>query len=509
MSRLNVYARNLGAVWVGYAVNLAVMFFMSPFVVHSLGDAAYGIWTLMISITGYLGLAELGMGAALGRHINFHLGRGEVGKVNGVISTALAFFAACGVPLLGIGLLLTVSLGSVFTKIPAELLGPARWAILILVIDLWLSFFRASFVQVLTAHERFDISNAIQIGFILARAVLTLAALSLGRGLLELALIEVACGTVVLAATALAARRVFPALRVGRAWIGRDRFRELFHFGFWSFVGNVAGRLLYWTDSIVIALLLGPADVTAFAIAAMLIFYARTIVHQSTAVLGPQVIQHCAASDWPALQRLFSWGTTFAMTLAIPILVGMIAFGRPFLVLWMGPAYEGSYPVLAILACSQIVALAGSVIGTWVFSGLNRVRLGASVTLVQGLCNLACSVALVLAGLGVVGVALGSLAPRVIFSLLCMGMAMRWIGLGIPEFVRRFASRWVLLAGGFAVICAAVNQLPLPFGWAALVLKVALSVLIYLPAAWLVVPEPDRRRIWRTTFLSKIRRAAA
>ena len=38
MSRARIYARNLTANWVGYAANLAVMFFMSPFVVHTLGD---------------------------------------------------------------------------------------------------------------------------------------------------------------------------------------------------------------------------------------------------------------------------------------------------------------------------------------------------------------------------------------------------------------------------------------------------------------------------------------
>ena len=75
MSRARVYFRNLTANWIGYAVNLVVMFFMSPFVVHTLGNVDYGVWSLMVSLTGYLGLTELGTRAGIGRFINFYLAR--------------------------------------------------------------------------------------------------------------------------------------------------------------------------------------------------------------------------------------------------------------------------------------------------------------------------------------------------------------------------------------------------------------------------------------------------
>ena len=45
MSRARIYARNLFANWVGYGASLLVMFFMSPFVVHTLGDVDYGVWS--------------------------------------------------------------------------------------------------------------------------------------------------------------------------------------------------------------------------------------------------------------------------------------------------------------------------------------------------------------------------------------------------------------------------------------------------------------------------------
>ena len=66
MSRARIYARNLAANWIGYGANLLIVFFMSPLVVHTLGDVRYGVWSLMMTMTGYLGLVEIGTRGGLG-----------------------------------------------------------------------------------------------------------------------------------------------------------------------------------------------------------------------------------------------------------------------------------------------------------------------------------------------------------------------------------------------------------------------------------------------------------
>jgi hypothetical protein len=63
MSRARVYLRNITANWVGYGLNLVVMFFMSPFVVHTLGDERYGVWALQVTLTAHMGLQQGGMEA--------------------------------------------------------------------------------------------------------------------------------------------------------------------------------------------------------------------------------------------------------------------------------------------------------------------------------------------------------------------------------------------------------------------------------------------------------------
>ena len=61
MSFVNQIAKNVFSNWTGYLINVVVSFFISPFIVHTLGNTGYGIWVFVGSITGYLGIMDFGM----------------------------------------------------------------------------------------------------------------------------------------------------------------------------------------------------------------------------------------------------------------------------------------------------------------------------------------------------------------------------------------------------------------------------------------------------------------
>jgi len=62
-------AKNVLSSWGGAAVGLALSFVATPFVIGRLGDSAYGVWVLMSSVAGYLGLLDFGVRGATTRYI--------------------------------------------------------------------------------------------------------------------------------------------------------------------------------------------------------------------------------------------------------------------------------------------------------------------------------------------------------------------------------------------------------------------------------------------------------
>jgi len=498
MSRARIYVRNLAANWFGYGANLVVMFFISPFVVHSLGDVRYGVWSLLMSLTGYLGLVEIGTRAGLGRYINYYLGRGDIPKANGIINTALAIFAVVGVLLLVVASGLGAFLGMIFTKIPEAFVPGARIVLLLVALNLWLSFIQAAFRQILTAFERFDLINATAVMVLGLRTAGTVVALTNGGGITSLALVHVGSSLVAVVATAILARRTFPELRLSKSGASGERFRELFGFSIWAFVGNIAMNLLWWTDATVITILLGPAMVTFYSIPLMLVHYGRGVVGQFATILGPHTIKASSVGDFRELRDILRWGSKVNMLLAIPMFAGMIFFGGQFIELWMGRRYSASGPILMLLAIPQLVVQATRA-GWGIINGLGYVRFAATMALVQGLINLGLTLLFVMAmGLGLQGVALGTMVPMVVFNVVMGGFVLRWIRYPAREFISDNVLRYIYCTMAFSLICYLAGLLPVASNWPSFVLKVAAALALFLPLSiYLLFGKDERQRMRR------------
>ena len=87
MSLTRRLIRNIASNWTGYVVQVAVGFFLTPFVVHSLGETQYGIWTLVVGLTGYYGLLDLGVASGMTQYLTRYLAAKDIDNLNRSAST--------------------------------------------------------------------------------------------------------------------------------------------------------------------------------------------------------------------------------------------------------------------------------------------------------------------------------------------------------------------------------------------------------------------------------------
>src|SRR6202167_6573340 len=101
--------KNVASSWGGLAVNIAVGFFLSPFVLHHLGDDAFGLWILIFSLTGYYGIFDFGIRSSLIRYVSKFQATGDREHLARLINISL-FVYTC----LGLGLMVPTVLGSFY-----------------------------------------------------------------------------------------------------------------------------------------------------------------------------------------------------------------------------------------------------------------------------------------------------------------------------------------------------------------------------------------------------------
>jgi len=503
---MNIHAKSLLASWTGYGANIVVMFFLSPFVVHELGGATFGFWSLLMSITGYLGLVEIGVRVSTGRYINYYLGLGRRGRVSGVVNTSLVFYCLAGLAVVALAAGLGAVFPRVFPKIPAELTSQAPTVLLLLAVNVWLGLWGSTFGQLLLARNRFDLVNVVQLTALAVRAVATVAVLRAGGSLAAMSGVLVLSGAVQMILTFALARRYGARVLLSRRLASWACFREMFGFGVWSFLGNTSTRVIFYASATVIGVMFGEREIAYYSIGLMLIDTGRDVVAFVCRVLAPDIQKLAGRSPGEVGLRMIA-ATNATMLVAVGLLGGLIALGPAFLRQWMGDEFARSGAVLVIVSASQLGVMANFACNT-ALNALGHVRLVAGIFAVEAVLNVAVSVLLVRRGWGIEGVAWGTALPALVCSgLVTMGFACRRAGLPIGRYLAATVVRWLPAAAVYVPLCWAVHvwlgfdwidgaRTSRP-GWGILLVQIALCVLLYVPVAWLfLLSRKQRAALW-------------
>src|SRR5207253_671715 len=97
--------RNVVANWASFVIGVLINLVLSPFIIHSLGDGAYGAWVLLSSLVAYLGLLDLGTRGAVTRYVATYHAAHRHEDAGRIASTALVLFSGLGLVQLGVSVL--------------------------------------------------------------------------------------------------------------------------------------------------------------------------------------------------------------------------------------------------------------------------------------------------------------------------------------------------------------------------------------------------------------------
>ena len=391
-----------------------VNLFLSPYVVRSLGNTAYGAWVLLVSMVGYLGLLDLGVRVSVTRYIARFRTSGEHHSSTRVYSSALMIFALAGVGAILLSAVMALLVGRLL-QIPPDFVRVGRIVALLGGLNVAISLVSGVFGGVLIGLERFDYNNAIEIVISAARAIAIVVAIHAGYGLIMLALVQLAATVVRGAASYALGHRLYPELGRMRWTWDREYLRLVFSFGISASFVHMAAALMLYSDSLVIGALLPVGMITYFAIAGNLHDYARAVVSGISQTIVPRVSSLDASGNRTALKNTFLSGARFSTLVILPIAVTFMLRGSSFIGLWMGPAYaELSGRVLWVLSLS-LWAIGGYQVVSSAMMGLNKHTGLIPILITEAACNIVLSIIWVRA-YGVVGTAFGTVVPRAIVS---------------------------------------------------------------------------------------------
>jgi O-antigen/teichoic acid export membrane protein len=256
---------------------------------------------------------------------------------------------------------------------------------------------------------------------------------------------------------------------------------------------HLSAVLILYSDSVVIGALISVEVVTMFAIAANLTEYARSLLLSFTQTLTPMASAMVGAGDSERLQHLLLRSMRLSLVIMLPVLITFELRGQTFVGIWMGSEYAASSGrVLQILAIGQLFGASYQVL-TAIILGLNRHRLMVPIFLVEAATNLVLSITLT-GRFGIIGVAIGTAAPRLMVALFVAPiLARRMFGISPHPFVREAWLKPLAGAIPFAIASYAVERWWPTDNLFFFFFQVACMLPVAWLGSWFVAVEPSER----------------
>lgn len=466
---------NAGSNTAAYLATLAVSFVIAPIVLRSIGDARYGAWSFAESFVAYLTMFDMGVAAALVRFVPRSLKNDDHEELTRLYSASLLFFTAGAVIALAIGVAFAWLVLDRFL-FDSELHVEFRGLFLILIGNFALSLPLSVYPAILDGMNRFTFKSGVRTCVLLIRVPLTLAVLRTENRLINLGFVIAGCSLVENVILAAGVFHWLPGLRCRASSIDRATIHQIAIYSRDAMAAMFAGRLAFHTDAFVIAPFLGAGAITIFSFPAKLVEMGKSVLRSATTTLTATFSSLEAAGDFGRLQATFLVGSRAAWYAALPVQAGIFLLGPIFLRLWIGPEYAAKgTPVLYALNSVLSLSIAQSVASRFLY-GTGRLREFAGATLADGLGNLVTSLILV-APLGIFGVALGTAIPHAIFCVCIVVYVCRLLEMSWRQYVRQImcpvASTAMPAAMWYLWAARGIDS------WPALIIAVAAGVAVY------------------------------
>jgi O-antigen/teichoic acid export membrane protein len=367
-----------------YLAYPVAMFALAPFFVSRLGVHGYGLWMMLIALSGLGGVAGLGMGAATTREIASIRGAGDLGRAGEVLLTALIAII-CGCVVLG------VAYGTSWYLLPAqafERIGALNEIALLLLTSLVVVFLEqveSVFSGAIRGAERFDLSSRAEVLSKFVAIGLCAACALLSTSLAAFfAVVALGAAFRVMVKVAVATR-LLGSLRLDAKcnWV---KVRAMMAFGSWVCVQAFGSFMFVAADRLLIGSLIGSAAVAVYATLTQLAQQIHAIPAAGASVLFPLVSR--MRSEGRSVRRSVRGALLLVLAVALLLAAPVWLLGDRIVALWMGDSFAGmGVGAIGVLALAYML-LAVSVVPYYVLLALGSVRAFAILNLGAGAIGL-------------------------------------------------------------------------------------------------------------------------
>lgn len=405
--------------YAGEIVKILVNLIYTPIMLRLLGQSEYGLYQLVYSVVSYLSLLSLGFGSSYLRFYSRYKAKKDedgVARLNGMFMT---IFLSIAVICIICGMIMVSNIRGIFgSGLTDSEYVTARVLMILLVVNLALTFPNSVFNCSITAHERFLFQKVLILLQNICSPFLALPLLIMGYGSIGMVTVTTLLTFVVLVSNMY---YCFRKLHIKFCFKGfqLSLLKEMWVFTFFIFLNQIIDQINWSVDKFLLGRFAGTTAVAVYGVGGQINTLYLQFSTSVSNVFVPKVNRIVAESnDNHQLTGLFTKvGRIQFMVLGL-ILTGFIFLGNPFIRAWAGEEYGDAYIVALLLIGPVTVPLIQN-LGVEIQRAKNMHKARAVVYLAIAIANVFISIPLIKI-MGPAGAALGTAISLVAGNIIFM-----------------------------------------------------------------------------------------
>lgn len=442
LKKKNVNQLKFGAVlsYVSMGLGYLVSIFYTPIMLRLLGQSEYGLYNLVASVVAYLGVLNFGFGSAYMRYYSRYKVKEDREKIATLNGMFLIIFSVIGLIAIAAGTILAFNTEVIFgTELTSEELSRAKILMLILVVNLAISFPNIVFTSHITANEKFVFYRLVQMIKIIVNPFVVLPVLIMGFGSVGMVVMTTVLNIIIEVINVTYCMKVLK-MRFSFKNFEFSLMREMTVFSSFIFINLLIDQINWNVDKFLLGRFHGTVSVAVYGLAAQLNTYYLSIATTVSSVFIPRVHRLIANSDNNVeLTKLFTRIGRIQFMILSLISSGLIFFGQTFINMWAGANYVDAYPIVILLVVPVTIPLIQN-IGIEIQRAKNMHQFRSWVYFFIALANLGLTIPLA-SEYGGIGAAAGTAISLIVGN----GFIMNWyyhfrLGLDMKFFWKKILS---------------------------------------------------------------------
>lgn len=489
------------------AINLAIIFWVTKYLLDRVEREEYGLMSLLISIIIVLPLVTSILTAGIGRYVLEADAQGDDRRVTQIVSTMLPLLLAAGGIILTAGWIFAWYVDKVLVILPGQV-WDARIMMALLVLSAAVKPPCMAFSVAFYVRQKLVLSNVINLcGELLRASLLFILLLGISTRVLWVIVANVGAEMAVTVVSMVLSMRMIPALRFRAREIQWAQARELVRFGGWSLVGYITFRL---REATVMFLLnrFAPAEAAVLYLGYLGRRQIDTWMDVMGGALYPVVTSMHAVGAQDRIRSVYMRGGRIVLWITLIIGLPAALYAEPIICRYVGPGFLDAATIM-ILSLVGLPVTGGAWMIWQVSNATGRVRGPSSFVLVSQVATIAAAYyAVRFLGWGALGAALAATAVVILPDFLVLWpLGLKQSGATFGEWVRETLIPGLTPGILASVVWSGLGIIVQPESWTALGLCTLAGMLCYMIVLLAVCLEPrDREDLAK--MIAKIKNVA-